>query len=470
MAPKPTSQIRSVRSRSPRAIDPAAKLVVVGLAGFSLGLVVILGWNFISSTLKTHKLVLAAGSRDGESYILSQAVKQVVEARNPKIQIEVVETGGTQENITRLEKGEVQLITAQADVPTGPMARTVAILYQDGFQLIVKDKSRINQFSDLKGARVALPQKGGQFRSFLEVASHYGLQQKDFKFVGAAQEDANTAFQKDQADALFRVRALGNKTVLEMVQQHQGRLVAIDQAAALKIKYPAFEPATIPKGAYRGGEPPVPAADLATIAVQRTLLASRNLDNEIVREITAVLDGQRQDIANRIPDNFSDVRPLVASIKKPETTGGTGIPIHPGALAHFDRDQPSFIQENADYIALILTVILLLGSWTWEFKSWINRRRKDVADVYIEEAITLMTRVQDDQQEPDQALEELDRCFARAATALVEEKISQESFRTLSEAYKAVRDVVEHKQRQAERRPSRLPKPAAKVLSSEGDR
>ena len=449
--PKPTSkppQSRSSKSRSSKNLDPTTKLVIAGLAGFSLGLAALLAWNFVSNSLKTYRLVLAAGSKDGESYILSQAIKQVVEARNSRIKIEVVETGGTKENIEKLEKGEVQLITAQADVPAGLSARTVMILYQDSFQLIVKDKSRITQFSDLKGSRIALPQKGGQFRSFIEVAAHYGLQEKDFKFIGSAQEDANNAFRQDRADAMFRVRALGNKTVLEMVQQHQGRLVAIDQAAALKIKYPAFEPTLIPKGAYRGSDPIVPPADLATIAVDRTLLASKQLDDYVVREITEVLDGQRQDISGKIPEDAADVKPLVSNIKKPETTGGTGIPIHPGAIAYFDRNEPSFIQDHADYIALILTVVLLLGSWTWEIKAWIDRRKKDVADVYIEAAISLMTRVQDNQQSPEQALEELDRSFAKAATALVEEEISQESFRTLSEAYKAVRDVVEHKQRQ----------------------
>ena len=445
VTPKPAAQLRRSKRRSLRDLDPTTKLVLAGLAGFSLGLAALVSWNFVSNSFRTYRLVLAAGSKDGESYILSQALKQVVEAQNPRIQIEVVETGGTKENIEKLEKGEAQLITAQADVPTGLSARSVVVLYQDSFQLIVKDKSRVNQFSDLKGTRIALPAKGGQFRSFLEVASHYGLQEKDFKFVGTAQEDANEAFRQDRADAMFRVRALGNKTVLEMVQQHQGRLVAIDQAAALKIKYPAFEPSVIPKGAYRGSEPVVPAGDLATIGVQRTLLAGKQVDNDVIREITNVLDGQRQDIAGKIPENASDVKPLVSSIKKPETTGGTGIPIHPGAIAYFDRDKPSFIQEYADYIALILTIILLLGSWLWEIKSWMDRRRKDVADVYIAAAIDLMTRVQDNQQPPDLALEELDRSFAGAATALVEEKISQESFRTLSEAYKAVRDVLEYK-------------------------
>jgi hypothetical protein len=230
-----------------------------------------------------------------------------------------------------------------------------------------------------------------------------------------------------------------------MVQKYQGRLLPIDQAAAMQIKYPAFEPAVIPKGAYRGSNPPVPNANLPTIAVQRFLLASNKMDKQIIQEITTILDENRQDIAEKIPEQFSDVKSLVANIKQPKTTGGTGIPIHAGALAYYERDKPSFIQEHADYVGLILTVVLMAGSWLWEVKAWLEQRRKDEADLHMAAIIKLMQAVQDSEYNGEDALNELDNVFAQAATDLTEEKISQESFRTLSEAYKAVRDVIVHK-------------------------
>jgi hypothetical protein len=287
--------------------------------------------------------------------------------------------------------------------------------------------------------------KGGQYRSFLEIAAHYGLREQDFIFVGQNQEESNNAFRKNQVDAIFRVRALGNKTILDMVQKYQGRLLPIDQAAAMQIKYPAFEPAVIPKGAYRGSNPPVPNANLPTIAVQRFLLASNKMDKQIIQEITTILDENRQDIAEKIPEQFSDVKSLVANIKQPKTTGGTGIPIHAGAIAYYERDKPSFIQEHADYVGLILTVVLMAGSWLWEMKAWLEQRRKDEADLHMAAIIKLMQAVQDSEYNGEDALNELDNVFAQAATDLTKEKISQESFRTLSEAYKAVRDVIVHK-------------------------
>ena len=435
----------NTRSNLVRKIQPSRQLIFLGLGCLSIGLVAALTWLFVAPNFRTYRLTLVAGSKDGESYILSKAIEQIVEAQNPKIQIKVVETSGTEENIQKIERGEAQLATAQGDVPAGPSARTVVFLYPDTFQLVVKATSRIKQFSDLKGKRIGLWPKGGQYRSFLEIAAHYGLREQDFIFVGRNQEESNNAFRKNQVDAIFRVRALGNKTILDMVQKYQGRLLPIDQAAAMQIKYPAFEPAVIPKGAYRGSKPPVPNANLPTIAVQRFLLASSKMDKQIIQEITTILDENRQDIAEKIPPQFSDVKPLAANIKQPTKTGGTGIPIHLGASAYYERDKPSFIQEHADYVGLILTVVLMAGSWLWEVKAWLEQRRKDEADLHMAAIIKLMQAVQDSEYNGEDALNELDNVFAQAATDLTEEKISQESFRTISEAYKAVRDVIVHK-------------------------
>ncbi|XWK87196.1 MAG: TAXI family TRAP transporter solute-binding subunit [Phormidium sp.] len=420
------------------------KLTYIGLGCLSIGLTATLIWLFVVNNLKTHRLTLVAGSKDGESYILSKAIEKVVEAKNPQIQIEVVETKGTEENLEKLEKGEAQLATAQADIPAGRSARIVVFLYPDIFQLAVKATSPIQQFSDLRGKRIALWQRGGQYISFLRIAAHYGLQEKDFIFVGNNSIESDRAFRQNQADAFFRVRALGNRNIVDLVQKYNARLLPLDQAAALRIKYPAFEAMDIPKGAYQGSNPPIPEADLPSVAIRRILLASEKVDDRIVQEITEILDSNRQEVADSIPDEFADVRPLVASITRPTTTGGTGIPIHPGAIAYFNRDRPSFIQENADYLALILTVILLFGSWFWELKSWLERRRKDEADRHIASFIQLMKSVQGKQLAAKVALEELDKVFAQAATDLIDEKISQESFRTLSEAYKATRDVIEY--------------------------
>lgn len=418
-------------------LDPSVKLIYLILGGLSLGLLLSLLVNLINSN-KVYRLKLAAGDPAGESYILSEAIEQVVEAYHPKIQIEVVATSGTSENLKQLEAGEAQLVAAQADVTAGPAARTIAILYRDLFQLVVQGDSEINQFVDLRGKTIGLQQQGGQYRSFLEVADHYGLQASDFIFLGNSDQEADSAFHQKQAAAVFRVRAAGNRSISELVQQYQGRLVAIEQASAMRIKHPAFQPDKIPQGAYRGN-PPVPDNDLNTVAVERLLLANETVPDAVIRAITAVLNERQQEIAERIQPASAEVKPLVANIQDPRQSQAIDIPIHSGAVAYYERDEPSFVQENADFLALLLTMGLLTGSWLWELKNWIERRKKDFADDYILQAIRLM-----EQGKPPAAKQQdLDCLFQEAAQGLVHEKISQESFRTFNEAYKTTREAIE---------------------------
>jgi TRAP-type uncharacterized transport system substrate-binding protein len=52
---------------------------------------------------KTEHLTVAAGASSGESYILGNALKTVVERHYPKIRMTLLETGGTVENLRMLE-------------------------------------------------------------------------------------------------------------------------------------------------------------------------------------------------------------------------------------------------------------------------------------------------------------------------------------------------------------------------------
>jgi TRAP transporter TAXI family solute receptor len=433
--------------QSPRAVPTydtrwLTQLGLIILAAATIAAVGISAWIGLAGWRKTT-LRIAAGNRHGESHVIMSALAEVLSDLHPQLHVEIVETGGTTESIQQLERGEVDLAAAQVDVPTGPTARMLAVLYHDACQLVVREDADIEHFVDLRGKRIALPQKGGQYQTFLSIAAHYGLDVAELTFVGTIQDEADTAFREGHADAIFCVRALGNPTISDFIKTHRGRLLPIDHGEAMRIQQPAFTPTTIPAGAYRG-YPPMPASDLPTVAIARTLLARADVPPNVIQRITQTLDEQRLRLIDRIPQANADARPLIAHIQRPSNVGASN-PLHEGARAHFERDQPSFIQANADYIALLLTIALLVGSWLVQLRRWLDRCRKDAADVYIDQAVDLMTANGDDCEQLRMRLAQL---FLEATQALVDERISEESFRTFNEAYKAAREVIEHQEQQ----------------------
>ena len=117
---------------------------------------------------RVHRLTLAAGSPTGEYYAFSQAFAEVVSRNNPQIQIEVIETDGSQNNMTLLRDNQVQLALVQSDTPVEPPARAVALLFPEMFHLMARTDSGITSVADLRGKRVALmPEGSGSYALFL---------------------------------------------------------------------------------------------------------------------------------------------------------------------------------------------------------------------------------------------------------------------------------------------------------------
>jgi uncharacterized protein len=422
-------------------LDPVTKTTGVGLGLISLGVLGWLGWSLWRQGQPT-KLVIAAGPHKGGSYMLAKAIEKVVEAEDPKIQIDVQETKGTDENIARIEQRQADLATAQADASPGANARSVAVLYSDVFQLLVQGDTEIKSFLDLKGKRIGLRSKGGQYDSFIKVANHFGLSHKDFEFVGENDEIVDSAFQTRIVDAVFLVRALGNQRVVNLTQNFNARLVPIEQAEAMRVNNPAFEVSQIPQGVYKGSNPAVPSTDLPTVSIQRLFLAQKNTNPEVVKKITTIINERRRELKEAIPPEHGSVAALVSNIRRPELGNGSAVPLHSGALSYYDRNEPSIIQKNADLIALGLTIGALIWSWIQELKNWAGRNQKDLAYTYIERVIETTNACKEGKTSLSNALIQLDQTFSAVSAELVAGNITQESFQTFNDIYRTMRSML----------------------------
>ena len=416
-----------------KAIATAALVVLAMLTVY---------WRFESG--RERVLTIAAGPIDGEAFRLAQAIAEVTHRYHPGIRIEVLETRGSSQNIELLGTGRVDLATVQADLGATPSARLVASLYPDAFQLIVREDAGIEKVADLRGHKIGLPPRGGgQYDTFWFLVEHYELSPSDFVALPMSTDAANYAMTVGAVDALFRVRAPGNLATRALIESEAVRLVPIDQAAAMRLKRPAIEIGTIPKGSYRG-YPPLPETDLPTADVRRLLIASSELDDGTVATITRMLFERRRDLVS--------ITPLAGFISAPDIATGTFLPLHPGARRYYDREKPSFIQENAEPIALVLSFLVLFGSGLLRLA---RQKRKSRLDLYNKQLLTVWSQAAatEDRQQLLAYRSELMGVLGQVVDDAEEGGITAEGFNifafTWESVYESIRDKLLFSQRSA---------------------
>jgi TRAP transporter TAXI family solute receptor len=408
------------------------------LALLALGILAL----WVTGENQKYDLSIAAGQRSGQAFQLVTAIRTVTQRHHPEIRIEVFETRGSLQNARLLENRSVDMATTQSDLVLGLRAQLVAELYSDAFQLVVRGDSGIRDISDLIGKRIALPPEGSsEYNAFQFLAKHYHLDTGQMEVFPGTEATTDWLFINGDVDALFRVRAPGDASVLRLIEDANARIVAIPQAAALRLKQPALQVGSIPKGSYNG-RPAVPATDLETIAARRLLVASEDAPADVVSALTSVLFERRRELI--------DLLPLAGQITAPDRSGGTILPVHAGAQAYYDRDQPSFLQENAEPIALMVSVLVILASGYLQLST---RRRKRVMDGYNRELLVLAKSARRARsfKKLDECDSELAEFVGRIVSAAEGGQINSSEFNLFQFTYEAVEDAIRDREQQLER-------------------
>ncbi len=410
---------------------------IILISIITAGIFAMLSWR---NPNRTYHLTLATGGKTGEYYAFGQALAEIVAQHQPRIQINVVETAGSFENLELLYQNQAQLALIQSNSPIRPTVKAVAFLFPEVFHLIATTKSEIQSVSDLKEKRIALmPEGSGSYQLFWPLSQHYGLTEQDFQAIPLPPQQAHTALKQGRVDALFRIIALGNPAVNELLQTEQHRLVPIDQAAALQLFQPALEASTIPKGTYNGAIP-IPSEDLSVVSIRSVMVTNKNTEAWVINEITRILYEARNDLVAKTPQ--------ASVISPPDSTRKLGFSFHPGALMYYQQDEPSFLEKYAETMGFILSVSVLLVSSFWQFKAWLKGKQKNRADFYNLEILNLIDKIH-----ASQTLEQLEdlrshlfRILNEVVVDLDTDRISPESFQSFTFTWQTAVAAARHQE------------------------
>lgn len=306
--------------------------------------VLFLGVLFLSgcgSDGEGEKAFLSVGTAPpgGAFFVVGGAIAQAVNGAANDLNWEVSSeaTKGTQENIRRLVKGELNFALANAAISYHAVRgeggweqpleiRSVMTLAPNVALFISPKSSGIASIAELKGKRVVVGPAGAGFEYFIRpILEAHGLTYDDFTPLYSTQSGAVDLLADGAADAAMLGGAVPTASITQASASQDIRFVIFDaqKREELVDRYPFFEPATIPTGTYRGQDSDFSGLNVGSMH----LITSSGESEETVYQFTKLLYEHREDVVRQHPAGKA-INPRVI-VKR------TGTPFHPGAVKYF---------------------------------------------------------------------------------------------------------------------------------------
>ena len=407
----------------------------------SLGVLGVAYFYYYVNNSEPETITISAGRPGSPVHELIETIAHELAAQNPDIKVRVIPSTGAQANIRLLESGRVDIAAIPSDTFTRPGFALIANLFPDIYHLVVHADSGIRNVNGLSGKRIAVPPvTSNAYRSFWFLIGQYGVNPESILAKPMGDTSAFNAIRHGLVDALFYTAPPANKRTRWIAEAARIKILDIDQAAAMTLRRQSLEQATIPKGIY-GGEPAIPANDIKSVAVQRILITRKDFSQKIVNTLTRILFENRKDLAasSRLA-NF---------ITKPSVGAGTLLPVHPGAESFYNRDQPSFLQQNAEVIGVLFSILIVLFSGLmWLKRRW-EERLKGRIDVYNLELVDLTSKARNakTQSALDGYRKTLFEMLERVIRDLDEDNIDGNGFHYFAFTWQAALTVIAQKER-----------------------
>ena len=284
------------------------------------------------------RLNFATGGVAGTYYPLGGAMAVVINDRT-NLNITVMSSGASADNIQQLGVGDAQMAIAQNDVmsyafygieiwserPPVTNFATLMSLYPETVQIIVLADSDIHSVADLAGRRVSIGDIGsGVEANALQVLGVYGLTVDDINREALGFGASADLMRDGGLDAFFVTAATPNTAVNELAIARDLRILNLSPAAIdqLMANYDFYVRVTVSSADGYAWM----TDTINTVAVQATLIASLDLPDEAAYAIVrALIEGQ------------ADIGHARGAYIRPETAvQSLSVDLHPGARKFFE--------------------------------------------------------------------------------------------------------------------------------------
>lgn len=390
-----------------------------------LGLLTLMSWQ-LGVWHRPGDWTIATGHLRGMYHALGTELKLMLSKAMPEDSFQIRSSEGSVENMGLVHDGDVDFAFVQSDTRPSPNARLVATLYTEIVHIAVRADlvDEVERLEDLrKLSAVSLGSAGsGTRRAAEKLLQHFEVAQNP-SWKAVAPAHLAEAFRDHRLEAAFVLVGPGTEFARALFSTGELRLLSLGfgppggtPADAFAIRFPAFQPALLPARLY--GKYPTEAVQ--TIGVKAALIASANVEAEVVRRVTALLFERRNELQRRdeVPRPGGHPAEFPLDFGSADDVQRHVIPLHIGADAFYRRERPSFFVTYAEVISLCITVLIGLWSVGSLFLRWRADLKKERIDDYYAE-IRQVTALPTDER-----LEALHRIRERAFDELMAERLA----------------------------------------------
>ncbi|MGI9287826.1 MAG: TAXI family TRAP transporter solute-binding subunit [Pseudomonadales bacterium] len=320
----------------------------------------------------------------------------------------------TSEKLSALREGRLDLAMLENSAPYTDNVTAVMPIFRGVLHIMYRKDLVITGVKQLLRGRSVFVGDGKSpgARVLRSLTAHWGITENEYQLVDDIQSmpDVIMIFAPviPKSHGLvrehYRLYSLNDVSDLEAGGSVQG----------IRFFFPQMEPYIIPASTY-GAMNPEP---VVTVGVDVLLVANANIAKLTIYRLMRTLVENKSLLANNMPILFDYMRDDF-------DVNRLNYPLHAGARAYVERNEPSFIERYAEVINVFFYFFVVLLSALFTFLRWQAQRKKDRIDEFYREVIAIKARVtaEDGEQSRQRAITELRELHDRAFALLIDEKL-----------------------------------------------
>ncbi len=293
-----------------------------------------------AATTEKVDLTFGTGGTQGTYYAVGGTMATVLNNVMEGVNLTVVSTGASKANILDIDDGLSDLAIVQNDVmdyaangtdlfaEDGAFStfKAVAGVYDETCQVIAVPG--IESIEDLRGKTVNVGDAGsGVEFNATQILAAYGIDiNEDINKVNGSFGDAADSIKDGKIDAAFITAGAPTTAVVDLSIARDMVLVEIDDEHAdmLMEQYPFYTKTTIPGGTYNGVD-----ADVQTLSVRATIIASETVSEDAIYEFTKAMFENQESLKT----GHAKFEELVLE----EAVQGITVDFHAGAQKYYEE-------------------------------------------------------------------------------------------------------------------------------------